>query len=87
MNDQIYAKVETMQITLDSKTKARLSVVAAIQNTSPEEVATELLRQASKYHAERVEDQQRLDSMRKTGGVPHNEMMGWLDDLASGQNV
>ena len=76
-----------MQINLDDKTKARLSTVAAMKKTSPEAVAAELLRQASKYHAERAEDEQRLANLRETGGIPHDEMMHWLDDLATGQNV
>ena len=45
------------------------------------------MRDAINYHTEKAEDMERLADVKENGGIPHDEMMDWLDDLAAGKNV
>lgn len=76
-----------MEIHLDEQTKARISDLAAMRNVKPEQLAAEWLAQVSKHQAEGAEDLQRLAGVRDDGGIPHDDMMTWLDELAAGNNV
>ncbi len=79
--------VREMDIQLDDNTRARLSAIAVRRQTSPEAIAAELLRQVSLAHVDQEEDMAKLESMKLDGGVPHDEMMAWLKDLAAGKNT
>ena len=52
----------------------------------PENQARAIEEQA-RYWCNRIEDARRLKNMKKTGGIAHDEMMDWLDDLAAGRDV
>jgi len=36
---------------------------------------------------EQLEDMLRLASIKKDGGIPHDEIMDWLENLAAGKSV
>ena len=76
-----------MNIQLDDKTIELLAAVAALHNIPTEELAEEWLRDAINYHTEKAEDMERLADVKENGGIAHDEMMDWLDDLAAGKNV
>ena len=78
---------KTLDIQLDDKTIERLLAVAALQNISTEKLAAEWLRNASKREVEKAEAIARNADMEKNGGIPHDEMMDWVDDLAAGKNI
>ena len=73
-----------MNIQIDDKTLERLSAQAMIQNTTVENLAAKWLRQASKHHAEKCEDLERLNRMKNNGGVEHGDMMLWLKGQVAG---
>jgi len=73
-----------MRIQLDDKTQTRISNLAALRNVAPEQLAAEWLKQVSKYQEETAEDMRRLASIDEDGGIPHDEMMDWLEDFAAG---
>ena len=73
-----------MKVQPDDKTEARILKLAALQQVPPEQLAADWLRQVSKYQEETAEDMQRLASIDEDGGIPHDEMMGWLEGFAAG---
>lgn len=73
-----------MNIQIDDKTLERLSAQAMIQNTTVENLAAKWLKQASKHHAEKCEDLERLKRIKKEGGVEHGDMMLWLKSQVAG---
>ncbi len=82
-----------MKIDIDAQTETRLKEIATSGNLTPETLAAEILEQQIKdkdqalYWRERAEDMSRLKNMQQNGGVPHGEMMGWVEDLAAGKDV
>ena len=76
-----------MNIQIDDKTLERLSTLAAIQNTSVEILAAAWLKQASKHHAEKTDDLERLKRMKAEGGIEHDDMMLWLNNLTIGKSA
>ena len=76
-----------MNIDLDNKTIEKLQAVAAMQNTSVPDLLRVYADEQEIYWKERKEDTERLENIRKTGGIPHNEMMSWLKDLSAGKDV
>lgn len=82
-----------MEIKVDPQTENRLKEIAASANASPEALAAEILaaqikdQAQARYWQERAEDAKRLENMKKSGGLAHDEMMDWLDDLAAGKDV
>ena len=80
-----------MDINIDDKTAAHLQAIADHQNKPPELVAAEWLSQVSQQRfiadQTREDDMQRLAAMKANGGIPHDDMMDWLDDLAAGKDV
>jgi len=80
-----------MKVQLDDKTKAHLQAMPAHQNHPPELLAAEWLKQVSRQHfvadQTREEDMERLADMKANGGIDHDDMMDWLDDLAAGKDV
>ena len=73
-----------MKVQPDDKTEARILKLAALQQVPPEQLAAEWLRKVSKYQEETAEDMQRLADMEADGGIPHDEMMDWLEQFALG---
>jgi len=82
-----------MKVDIDPQTESRLKEIAARGNASAERLAAEILaaqvrdEETVRYWQDRAEDAKRLENMKKTGGVAHDDMMDWLDDLAAGKDV
>ncbi len=80
-----------MHIELTKETEAKLAALAELKEMSPEALATQMLEaQAQKlamFEREKIDDIKRLESMKNNGGVDHDDMMDWLDDLSAGKDV
>ncbi len=80
-----------MNIDIDDTTKAHILAMAAHQKKPPELIAAQWLRQISHQHyvadETREDDMQRLAETKADGGIPHEDMMDWLDDLSAGKDV
>ncbi len=78
-----------MKVEIDQQTEDRLKEIAAVSNLSPEALAAEILLQQTQnkdqvqYWREHAEDNATLKAMKKGDFVEHNDMMNFLDDLAS----
>ncbi len=72
-----------MDIQLDNETREQLSALAVLHNMSTDDLVAKWVRR----EAVKAENLERLEEMKKNGGIPHNEMMDWLDDLAAGKAV
>lgn len=72
-----------MDIQLDNETIEQLSALAVLNNMSTDALVAKWVRR----EAVKAENLERLSEMKKNGGIPHDEMMDWLDDLTAGKAV
>ena len=76
-----------MKIDIDAKTQQALTEIAALRNISVDDLLSEFAAKEKRYWEERAEDLARLETMKQRGGITHNDMMTWLEDLAIGKDV
>ncbi len=80
-----------MDIELTKETEANLAAVAALKEMQPEALAAQMLeeqvRRLALFERERTEDMDRLENMKNSGGVAHDDMMNWLEGLSTGKNI
>lgn len=72
-----------MDIQLDNETKAQLSALAELHNMSTADLVAKWVRRESV----KAENKKRLNDMKENGGIPHDDMMEWLDNFAAGKAV
>lgn len=72
-----------MDIQLDNETIEQLSALAVLHNMSTDDLVAKWVRR----EAVKAENLERLKEMKEHGGIPHDEMMNWLDDFAAGKAV
>ncbi len=80
-----------MDIELTKETEANLAAVAALKEMQPEALAAQMLEEQARrlalFEREKSEDMERLQNMDNNGGIAHDDMMDWLDDLSAGKAV
>ena len=76
-----------MKLDIDDKTEQALIELAELRNVSVPSLLHDFIVKETNYYRERMDDAQRLKNMKQNGGIAHEEMMDWLDDLAVGKDV
>ena len=76
---------ESMSLDIDPKVERDLTKLADMQNVTVNVLLREFTAKQRKYLEGLNQDMQRLEEMKKDGGIPHDEMIDWLEDLATGK--
>lgn len=76
-----------MSLKIDPKVERDLARLADMQNVTVNSLLREYTIKQAKYWEDLNEDMKRFDHIKKKGGIPHDEMMDWLEGLASGKSV
>jgi len=74
-----------MSLEIDPQIEKDLTQLANMKNVSVNGLLREFTVKQKQYFIDLDEDMRRLDAMKKDGGIPHDEMMDWLEDLAQGK--
>ena len=74
-----------MSLNIDPQIEHDLAELAGMKNISVNTLLREFTVDQKRYWKERAEDKARLEKLKKGGGIAHNDMMDWVDNLATGK--